>query len=552
MISIPTPDFAASVAFLKMALPLGQWQLTAIDPEKKKPPVTRTFYPGQEQALLDWLDLYNGRNLYWAVNPPALDANKKSEKKDIKQVGYLHADLDPEDKLPLQQAQAKIRKNFEMLPIGENKHPPSFIIFSGNGYQAFWKLAKPVAVNSDPTLIERYNIQRAKMFGGDNCHNIDRILRLPGTVNWPNERKRQKGRVPVLATMYAVADPMPAYPLGLFTPAPEEVQSPASPWPTVSIDASNVVRLGDISKLDKWGVSDRVKVICVQGKHPDEPKVGDNSRSAWLYDAVCNMVRAGVPDEMIYAIITDPEFGISASVLDKSNSAKYAIKQIEDAHKEASLPDWLVKMNSEYAYIGQVGGKQRILWQDGKRNIFMVKGDVKEFLVNRPYVKVPKPDGTEGKSELFEAWRRSPFRREYATVEFAPGITLPPGIFNTWLGWKIGPPPEGASCNKFVDFILKIICNSNDEHFQWFISWIAHMIQKPHERSEVAVVLKGGEGIGWVSCQNVSETSLGTNTTPKSATARTYLATSTPRWPIPCCCFAMSCSPVATKRTKRR
>ena len=136
-------------------------------------------------------------------------------------------------------------------------------------------------------------------------------------------------------------------------------------------------------------MSDRVKVICVQGKQPDEHKARDTAARVAVRRGV-QFVRAGVPDEVIYATITDPRFGISASVLDKSEPGKYAIKQIENAHNEAALPDWLLKMNSEYAYIGQVGGRQRILWQDGKRNIFMTKGDVKEFLVNRPYVKVPR------------------------------------------------------------------------------------------------------------------------------------------------------------------
>jgi hypothetical protein len=208
-------------------------------------------------------------------------------------------------------------------------------------------------------------------------------------------------------------------------------------------------------------------------------------------------MRSNVPDEVIYAVITDPDFAISESVLEKPNVPKYAEKQINDAREDATaLPSWLSMMNSEYAYIGQVGGKQRILWQTNSRNIFMTKGDVKEFLANRPYVMVPGPDGKPKPAELFEAWRRSPLRREYKSVEFAPGITLPADTLNTWLGWNVAPPADGASCDKFVDFIRRIICNGDAEHFGWLMDWIAHMVQKPQEPSQVAVVLKGGEGIG--------------------------------------------------------
>ena len=71
------------------------------------------------------------------------------------------------------------------------------VVFSGGGYQAFWKLETPISINGDLGRAEdakRYNQQLELLFGGDNCHNVDRIMRLPGTVNVPDERKRTKGR----------------------------------------------------------------------------------------------------------------------------------------------------------------------------------------------------------------------------------------------------------------------------------------------------------------------------------------------------------------------
>lgn len=41
-----------------------------------------------------------------------------------------------------------------------------------------------------------------RQFTGDKgTHNFDRIMRLPGTVNWPNEQKKRRGCVPRLATV---------------------------------------------------------------------------------------------------------------------------------------------------------------------------------------------------------------------------------------------------------------------------------------------------------------------------------------------------------------
>ena len=396
--TLPSPQNAAALDFLKKVYPTGPWVLTAIRPDPKAIE-TKTFRPENARALVDWLDNYNGkRNIYWSTNPPLRDLTKKAEREDIKEVAYLHVDIDPRAGEDLEAERKRILSLFEArLPDGVPA--PTCVIFSGGGYQAFWRLAEPIPISGDVTLAEnakRYNQQLERLFGGDNCHNIDRIMRLPGTINVPDAKKLKKGRVPTLATLEVFAHDR-VYPLREFTPVPPTAEAPTAGH-THSVDVSNIVRLGNISELDKYGVSDRVKVICVQGKQPDEHKARDNSRSAWLYDAVCNLVRAGVPDEVIYATITDPRFGISASVLDKSSPGKYAIKQIENAHNEAALPDWLLKMNSEYAYIGQVGGRQRILWQDGKRNIFMTKGDVKEFPSQPPLCQGSKSGWHRGQN----------------------------------------------------------------------------------------------------------------------------------------------------------
>lgn len=76
---------------------------------------------------------------------------------------------------------------------------PTAIIDSGGGYQGFWKAGEPVALNGDPSPIERRNLRIEADLQADACHNIDRLMRLPGTVNWPNEKKRKKGRTPALA-----------------------------------------------------------------------------------------------------------------------------------------------------------------------------------------------------------------------------------------------------------------------------------------------------------------------------------------------------------------
>jgi hypothetical protein len=55
-----------------------------------------------------------------------------------------------------------------------------------------------------------------------------------------------------------------------------------------------------------------------------------------VFDAVCQMVRYDVPDDVIFSVLTDPEFRISESILDKgNNAARYALRQIERANLAA-------------------------------------------------------------------------------------------------------------------------------------------------------------------------------------------------------------------------
>ena len=107
-----------------------------------------------------------------------------------------------------------------------------------------------------------------------------------------------------------------------------------------------LTRIQKSGDLDQWYVPDRVNLIIVDGKG-SELKPGDNSRSVWLYDVVCNLIRCGVLDEIMLGIITDPDWKISESVLDKDAKAvEYAQRNISKAPEE---------IHSEFDVRGKTG-----------------------------------------------------------------------------------------------------------------------------------------------------------------------------------------------------
>lgn len=335
------PDSDAVIDFLRHVYPNGPWTLTAIHPDKKGSIETRTFGPKSEGAARDWLGRNNGvRNLYWSVNEPTHALSKKAEREDIRAVHFLHVDIDGRAGEDLQGEQERIRALLtSRLPAAVP--PPTCIVASGGGYNAFWKLAEPIAINGDVELAESaklYNLHLERALGADNCHDVSRIMRLPGSVNLPNAVKRKKGRVEALASLVEWHDDR-VYPLSTFTPAPSnEIKPPLGKQePTTPLAAR---RVADVTELAKWNVPDRVSAVIVQGHDPDRPKEGDNSRSMWVFDVCCNLVRCKVPDELILGILLDPDYDISESVREKgSNATKYATRQIERAKAHAALDE---------------------------------------------------------------------------------------------------------------------------------------------------------------------------------------------------------------------
>jgi hypothetical protein len=93
------------------------------------------------------------------------------------------------------------------------------------------------------------------------------------------------------------------------------------------------------------------------------------------------------------------------------------------------------------------------------------------------------------------AWFNHPAAWRYlGGVAFLPGRQAPPDQLNLWEGWAIEPAP--GSWALLERHIRDVVCSGNARHAEWLLNWIAHMIQKPWERPESAVVLRGGEGSG--------------------------------------------------------
>lgn len=498
-----TPNYQASIDFLKRWRAGGPWVLTAISLDKKSIS-TKTFK--SEEEVLKWLaEFGSSRNIYFSVNSTMYEVSRKPMREDVASLDWLHVDIDPRAGEPLDVERTRILKQLREPPTNIPK--PTVIVFSGGGYQGFWKLVEPKDIKGEETLYEdakRYNLALELAFGADSCHNVDRIMRLPGTINRPDKRKKEKGRTEALAEVIEW-DENCIYPLSTFTPAPAVQADIKGFGVTKQVKVSgNIKRIDDINDLGP-NVSDLCKVIIVQGDDPDRPmgsadaRFAREKRSGALFFVCCELVRASIDDDTIYSIITDPDFRISSSVLDKGrNSERYAIRQIERA-REAAIHPRLRELNDRYAVV-TIGGKQRIIYEEWDellerhRLVTMTFEDFSKKYMHKRVSVGQDAQGNDRYMPLGKWWLSHEKRRQYEKVTFAPGREVE-DAYNMWRGYAIEPLP-GDNHSSFLDHILHNVCDGNRSFYEYVIGWLARSVQHPDQPGETAIVLRGEQGVG--------------------------------------------------------
>ena len=304
------PDTPSAVVFLAEVSPQHQINLVAIN--KRGKVVARSFGPGEAVPMGLWIEGQQGRaNLYFHVNelkPGARDI--KARKEDMARAHYLHVDVD----------------DMAALDRIKNYAPsPTAIVFSGGGYQAFWRLAAP---SDDLARVEAINMAIANALGGDHCHNVDRIMRLPGTINIPNAKKQAAGRKPELARIIE-ADWSRTYNLGDFPQG--DGSGPAGPKDGIMQAAVVPV---DLDVLPP-SVMRLTRTVIEFGDDPERPLNSDaphfRSRSEAVFRVACDLARAGCAQDIIAGVLVNPAFGISRSILEKKDPEHYALRQARSA-----------------------------------------------------------------------------------------------------------------------------------------------------------------------------------------------------------------------------
>jgi hypothetical protein len=148
----------------------------------------------------------------------------------------------------------------------------------------------------------------------------------------------------------------------------------------------------------------------------------------------------------------------------------------------------LDELNEKYAVV-PIGGNVRVMDLTKETPTYYRVTDFRLLLGNRTRV--------EGKNHIPLAtwWLSEPRRRQYEGVCFEPGKWQEVDRKrNLWTGFAVMPKP--GNCARYLDFLREVICSGSQGHYDYLVNVMADAVQRPNKQGDVAVVLRGLEGVG--------------------------------------------------------
>ncbi len=157
------------------------------------------------------------------------------------------------------------------------------------------------------------------------------------------------------------------------------------------------------------------------------------------------------------------------------------------------------RLNAEYAFV-LAGGGDHILWEttDAEKLSVLVHLNTGSF--HRRHLAWEMSVGKRT-VPVTEEWMRWKGRRSYDGLVFQPERVAPERFYNLWRGFAVLPsnPQTGGdhpAVTAFLEHARDNVCAGDEKLHRWLIGFFAHLVQRPWEKPLVALVMKGGKGVG--------------------------------------------------------
>jgi hypothetical protein len=331
-----------ALKYLELLRPGGPWLLTAFQLNG----LPRSSWATTAAEVRAFVTKHDGSaNVYYSVNPTRGRIEKKAAKVDIARIEFVHADLDPASG----ESSTAAKERYLAELNGSFDLKPTAIIDSGNGIQAFWRLETPidltgfapvagtngkswlapeakVIIDDVEARVEALMLRLGSVAG---TQNIDRIMRLPGTTNLPNEKKRGEGRVACSTKLIDFNER--AYSIGQFPrlepgPAADAASQSEKSNEDSGAKSARATKAAPATVGEGWwsGDDDEVERLIRDG-------ASDPDRSKDVWKVVNSLLRGGRTPEAIVRILLDRSYKISDHIYDQADPGPYAQKQVGSA-----------------------------------------------------------------------------------------------------------------------------------------------------------------------------------------------------------------------------
>jgi hypothetical protein len=144
-----------------------------------------------------------------------------------------------------------------------------------------------------------------------------------------------------------------------------------------------------------------------------------------------------------------------------------------------------------------------VLPKDNKFNEppqLMCQVKVRQYFAAVEYLDFDK-DGNTVRRPFMDRWLRDKTHREVTKLTLDPQ-NLDRKAYNMWQPYTasfLQAVPDAqveAAVEPFILHIRDVIANGDETHATWFLDWLANMVKRPHQKSNVAILLYGKQGCG--------------------------------------------------------
>lgn len=343
------PDYTQTTQFLQVFSPQGPYLLAAIPVEGGS---LKSEYFETLDGVEDWCRATNpGHGLYYHVGTPRMGVKYRMVKGDVGRLDWLWADVDPAKGKDLVKERERIEALLTGKPPKGVPSKPSLIVDSGGGYQALWRLKTPIILNTEEDVAESERLTRffVGAYGADaQAFEVARILRLPGTINWPGKKKKAElGRKPALSQAYMLHKESTEF--SFFSLAPRMKKEKKVSVSDVNCEIRKKTYTKDTLPRGintKW---ESLIVECDESFYFEDSSYP--SKSEVVIGFVRYMLENDYAHQVVYDILLSPDLRISKHVYEQHNVDRYAKRQISRAmefmSKEPKGTDETFIMTSE-------------------------------------------------------------------------------------------------------------------------------------------------------------------------------------------------------------